>query len=881
VLDNFPYDGPVENINPNDVESITILKDAAASSIWGVRAGNGVIVITTKKGKYNQPPRLSINTVTSISEEPDLFYNPRFLDAQQFISVEEELFKRDFYKSLETAADKPALSPVVELLISRRDGHITGAVYDSEIVTLKNQDVRRDLSAHFYRPAFNQQHAINLGGGSESFQYYVSTGYDKNNQHTVGDSYSRISLSSQNVIRPMASLELTLGINYLRSHVDDNGLGVLDIGSSSSRSVYPYARLADENGRPLSVTRDYRASYAADVQAANLLDWQYRPLEERELNDIRRNNNEARINAGVKYRFLKDLSVDLKYQFQQINQETRTLWKQESYFTRDLSNRYKQANGSNPIPAGGILVGSDGLTGTHSGRGQLNFNRSWANHNVTALSGIEIRQLSTSLAYTRLYGYDDEVASSQLIVDYVNTYSTRPWGGNFTVPSGISPAISGGMDRYVSYYGNAGYDYKQKYFLSGSLRKDASNVFGVTTNQKWVPLWSTGAGWDVSQEAFYNLKWLPYLKLRGTYGYNGNIEKSVSAFTTVRYASDAITGLPTATILNPGNPDLRWERVGITNFGLDFSGPGRRVSGSIEVYRKQGTDLLGDLPLDPTTGYLSRYRVNYADLLTRGIDISLSTINIDKELRWQTTILFSHARDKVLRFNNQGSTVSSYFAGFSLPQVGKSLYRIYSYPTPVLDPANGDPLVMYNNSLGRSYSDYMRNIDPASLIDHGPQIPPYFGSVRNDLSWKGLNLSVNISWKGGYVFRRSTIMYSELFNSWRGHADFAMRWQKPGDEQITNVPSMPMAANSSRDELFSRAATLVEKGNHIRLQDISISYIPRFNIAGLKSGKLKFLLYGSNLGILWRANKQGIDPDYPNAIYLDPRTVSFGINANL
>src|SRR5690606_14503812 len=217
------------------------------------------------------------------------------------------------------------------------------------------------------------------------------------------------------------------------------------------------------------------------------------------------------------------------------------------------------------------------LTNIHSGRTQLNYSRDFGVHRVVALAGGEIRQSvgQTSPGF-RIYNYDRDLLTGTANFNYTQSYPTRPTGS-----ARISaPSVSMGhvTDRFLSYFSNAAYTYHDRYTLSGSLRWDASNLFGVKTNQKGVPLWSIGGSWEASKEAFYGVSgWFPYLRLRATYGSAGNVNKQVSVFPTVSYSSDSNTGLATARVRNVGNPSLRWEQVKTVNVAVDFALFNRRI----------------------------------------------------------------------------------------------------------------------------------------------------------------------------------------------------------------------------------------------------------------------------------------------------------------
>ncbi len=377
IIDNFPYEGDLLNINPNDVENITVLKDAAAASIWGARAGNGVIVITTKKGKFNMPPKLSFNSNLSVGNKPDMFYQSRMSSAD-FIDVEKMLFARGFYQSAELSPNRLPLTPVVELLIAKRDGKMSAQDADSQIENLKNMDVRNDFDRYFNRNSVNQQYALSLAGGFENNRYNISLGYDKNLTSSVKNDYSRLTFNGSNTYSFLKQkLQLTTAL-YLTSGIsNENNPGISSILLKGG-SLYPYARLADDNGESLTLARDYRSNFTLDAANKGLLNWQYNPLDELELANNMSRTTDYRINASLNYRILPSLRFDVLYQYGFTGDKRENLRSEQSYFTRDLINNFSQiaANGIlNILPFGGIrdLTHSDATS--HNYRGQLNFTK--------------------------------------------------------------------------------------------------------------------------------------------------------------------------------------------------------------------------------------------------------------------------------------------------------------------------------------------------------------------------------------------------------------------------------------------------------------------------------------------------------------------------
>jgi TonB-linked SusC/RagA family outer membrane protein len=883
VVDGFPYNQPVGNLNPNDVESVTVLKDAAAASIWGAKAGNGVIVITTKRGAFNKAPVLTLNANVTVGERPDLFSVPG-MSSSDYIDIERRLFGQGFFKPVESSDAHLPLSPVVELLIAQRDGKISAAEADRQIAALRSLDVRKDISRYLYRPAVRQQYALSLEGGSAVHRYFFSAGYDKNLDNLAGNGFDRLTLDAANTWKLGSRLEFSLGMNLVQTGTDRNNPGKLTWNRGNT--VYPYAALADGSGNALAYNRDLRAGFTGTAAAAGLLDWAYRPLEELRGSDNGVTVTDARVNTGLKYKldgWLRGLNVQLLYQYDRGMTSGRNERGLGTFFTRNLINHYTQAGAggllSRPVPLGGIVDLSSGASVNHDIRGQLNYDRVFSEkHALTAIAGYEVQTLHLTGDQNRLYGFDAEHATSRPVDGLGNYFYYDNLLSSGTVPLGQSE--SDATDHYRSYYANAAYTYDGRYTLSGSVRLDESNLFGVRTNQKGVPLYSAGLGWELSKEGFYGLSWLPYLKLRATYGYNGNVNKNLSAYTTASYNSgnDSPTALPYAYITNPPNPELRWERIRNINLGLDFRALNGRLSGTFEYFWKQGLDLIGQTAYAPSSG-IDVFTGNTAGTRGHGLDLSLESRNLAGAFAWLTNFYVSAVTDKVTAYSRE-SPASQYLAAGnqgSYPLQGRPLFALYSLPWAGLDPQTGAPRGYLNGVPSTDYNAILTAAVPGSLVYNGPSRPAVFGALRNTFSYRGWSLSANISYKLGYYFRRSSVRYGNDEGLTQQSGDYALRWQKPGDELLTNVPSVPLAPSLQRDDLYTYSSALVEKGDHVRLQDVRLAYtLGKGVLPFMGAGRLQVYVYAANLGILWRANKAGLDPDYP-VTYGLPRTIAGGI----
>jgi TonB-dependent starch-binding outer membrane protein SusC len=890
VVDNFPYDGNIDNINPNDVESITILKDAAASSIWGARAGNGVIVITTKKGKLNEPLKIGVSANMIVAQKPDLFYLPQ-MKSSDYIGVEEMLFNQGFYAGMLSDPNMPALSPAVEILNSQQNGTISAADASAALAALGKVDIRNQYDKYFYQQAITQQYNLNIRGGSGNTTYLISGSYDKNADQ-LDNKTERLNFHLENTYKPTKNLTFLTGVLFtsLNTQSGKPSYGSITVGG---RPI-PYLSFEDANGNPIAVNKDYRGGYTDTAGDGKLLNWKYYPLTDWQHNTTNSTEQDLLANLGLSYQLMKGLSVDLKYMYERQNTLTRNLEDAESYAARNLVNLFSQIDPNTGIvnyiiPIGGILNYSNATIESQNIRGQLSYNQAWGNQRIAGIAGAETRQTHSMSNANTAYGYNDDNLTFSNI-DFVNPYPEYLNGNPAYIPNGL--AFTDVLNRFVSYFSNAAYTLREKYTLSVSFRKDASNLFGVNANQKWTPpFFSTGISWDISKEPFYRPTLFPFLKLRATYGVSGNVDLSNSAYTVMSYqGTNQFTNLNQGLITQFSNPDLTWERDGQFNIGLDFGSRKQIISGSLEYYHKRGTDLLGPSLIDYTAGLgTTTVTKNVAAMIGNGVDFILKSKNIDRKFKWVTNFLFNYNNNQTTSYYfPDGVLTASYYTGLGNgssigPLIGKPLYSIISYKWGGLD-NQGNPQGFLNGSMSTDYNSIFNSAgnikDSQNIVYSGPATPVFFGSIGNSFSWKGLSLTANITYKLGYYFRKSSISYDALFNDGIGHSDFEKRWQNPGDEKLTHVPSMIYPNDANRDEFYLSSSVNVDRGDHIRLQFINLSYdLNKSLLKGFPFQSVQCYVNASNLGILWRANKDGLDPDYANSTPA-PKTIALGFRAN-
>lgn len=884
VLDNFPYEGELENINPNDIEDVNILKDAAAASIWGARAANGVIIINTKKGDYNSQSQVSFNTSFAIQDKPDLFAL-RPMSTSDYIDLEKTLFNKGFYDNkIADIYTWPYLSPVVELMLKARPpgATLSQAEADAQIDRLRVYDVRNDYLKYIYRNDIAQQHSISVKGGGNQFNYLLSGGYDNNRFNVMNNNSDRITLRTAIRYKPINNLEFEANILYIQKNQETPGT-FSNINYDYKLSL-PYARLADDTGEPLVVGRDYGVRFL-DSADPRYLDWRYRPLAELNSSSRRVNTNDWLMNLGATYKLSEIFSASIKYQYGKSVSENRNLQQKDSYYTRDQINLLTKFDGTQVtynLPIGGILTQTSGNTNFYNIRGQINANKKWnSKHEIDALGGVEKSENLVRSNSFNAYGYNDQLLTHADVDN--RTQFISPVYSFVSMPTGID--FTEQRVRFTSIFANAAYTYNQRYIFSISGRKDAANLFGVNANLRGAPFWSAGLSWKLSDESFYHISFLPYFKLRATYGYQGNTNNSLSAYSSIKYAGNSfLLNLPYADLINPQNDDLRWERVGTLNVGIDFRLKNNVISGSLEYYSRRSKDVLNLTPLDYTTGF-SFATFNSSDMTGEGFDLSLHSTNLKGNFKWNTDLFFNYNSNKVTRYQPLNNEIGNYIGdGLTTNanlMVGKPAYSVFSYKWAGLESSTGDPMGYLNGEKSKDYAS-LTSITPDLLEYHGSAVPVYSGAIRNTFTYGNISLSANIIAKLGYVFRRPSINYSTLLNATErnitvGYADYANRWQKIGDESFTNVPSMIYPNDPLRDKFYQGSAALVTKADHIRFQDIILAYI--FDKPNWSLKQIKVFGNISNLGIIWRANKMGLDPEYYLG-YSAPLTMSFGLSAN-
>lgn len=883
VLDGFIYEGEIDNIDPNSVESITILKDAAASAIWGARAGNGVIVITSKKGRFSgdTPTKVSFNSTVILRNKPDL--NQLYqLNNSDFIDIEKMLFDNGYYDWIVNGLDYLAVTPAVDIFDRRRKGLISAADSASGIQNLLDQDGRRAYADNFYRTPFSNQYSLNVTGGGQRNIYGFSVGYTgAQNENQVQD--RRVNMQLTNSFKPMDKLQVDLNVLYTNAS-NRSGMPEYESFSFNGKRV-PYLQFFDQSHKEMPLFMDYRQLVLEGRYNNGFQDWGYYPLSDYKEAVTKTIRNEWYSTLGVRYKLLPFLDVSTSLQYQHQTADRGSYYREGSHYARTYVNHFTEVNPVNGgikhhVPVGGIKDDDRTDVSSYTWRSQLNFSKTGGHHHVVGIIGGELRQLLTENNSFRAYGYHEDPLQTAA-VDYVTLFRIHPTNQSRTIIG--HPRYSKRINRFVSLYANGSYIFKSRYALSGSIRRDGANIFGAATNDKWSPLWSVGGSWDVMKEPFFTYGFIDRLKLRTTFGYSGNVDlrktpDPVASFTTATY-----TLFPALTIGSLNDPELRWEKVSTLNFGLDLSVFKGRISGSVDYYIKDGRDLYGLTAFDYTAwGRQNTVTMNVGRMKGRGWDFTLSSRNIDRVFKWDTRYILNLNRNRTVEYYNTANSGVSSFLGDGntiTPIVGKPLNALAGFKWLGLN-GEGDPMGVLNGEPSTDYrginaQSLSQGEESGSIVFYGAAKPQLFGSLINSFDWKDFSLTFNVSFKADYYFRKPVTSYAGLFSRGEAYPDFERRWQSPGDEKVTNVPRMEYPLASNRDSFYGQSEINIHRADHIRLEYITASWRRQWNLGG---HRLNTRLYGnlSNLGVLWTANDARIDPEFAYRM-APPTAFSLGV----
>lgn len=857
VVDGVPYDGALSSISNQDIASITVLKDAAAASLYGSRAANGVVMITTKQGSKKSAPSIEISAKYGFSDRAVKDYEQ--VSTEQYFMLEWEAIRnmRMNLKKNPDTAEAAAAYATQNLTLNYIGINPYGTAYPQPIGTDgKLVEGARLLWNDSWEDALSQDaHYTDLSarvsGGSENSQYYFSLGYMDNQGAYIGSGFKRYTLRA-NITSDLTKW-LQVGVNVGLTHSiqdfpksDDSSLGNVVLAARSIPSFYPVyerdpetgAYVLDENGQRVYDYGKYRhGSYAGYNQAQSML---------YDKNEIKRDAASVRGYLqvtpieGLTYK----MSLNIDY---------------NSRFTHDYAN---PTYGKEPV-TGSVSKSNTRTTGM-TFNNVVNWEHTFGEvHNVRLMAGQEYYEFNTS---------NFGGSRSNVITD-----------GYFEpdVASTLT-GFSGNSDQYklLSYFGQAEYNYAQKYFASVSMRADGSSRFHP--DNRWGAFWSFGGSWKIGREAFVEEaagSWLSDLTLRASYGAQGNDNVGYYAYQAL-YSIGSFLGETTLTTSRLDTPELSWETNLNANIGLDFSLWSNRLFGTVEWFQRTSKDLLFARDLVPSSGF-SSIDDNIGKVRNYGWEFTLGgTPILTRDWTWRLSVNATTYKNEIVNI-----PTDVMWSGTKKWVKGGSIYDFWMYEWAGVDPETGDAQwYMTDTETGeRVKTTNYGSLTSQDKVKVGNALPKVSGGFQSDLTWRDLSLSMAFAYSiGNKIYNRdkASLMGVSGANGSTMSKDLLNRWT-PENTQ-TDVPRLEYDQTS----YFTSASTrwLVD-GSYLRLKTVTLNYnLPKKWIQPAMLKDVSIYVQGENL--LTFSKQQGLDPEQALGgvtywRYPAMKTLSFGINVKL
>ena len=872
----------ISGLSPQDIESITVLKDASATAIYGVKAANGVIVVTTKKGKESAP---------QITYDANFNYNtnPRYsqfdrMNSQQRVQLSKEIYdSRLEYPRVPT---QESYEGALQQLLSK---NITQSEFDS--LVKHYETVNTDWFDLLFRPVVTQNHNVSLNGGSGKVRYYTSVSYNNSPGIAKGSSSDRFTGLSKVSVKINRIFDFDLKLDISNSvNKGYSSVSPFTYAFNTSRAIPCYG----SDGELYYYNRSSLATRTLSYNVLNELDNTGQKSVTRRMGGLF--NLNAHLLPGLTYR------GTVSYYW---NNNNITTWATDhSYAVASLRGydygAYERGDDSftsSVIPYGGTYTASNTRSHSYTVRNTLNYIQEFAGkHEVNFMAGIEARSEKYD-GYSKLsYGWDPQYGQSFAPV-YTTSYLNRLEWGSF------DPQVTDKITQVASFFGTASYTFDNRYVINANIRSDGSNKFGSNPKYRWLPTWSVAGKWIASNEKFIqNLKIFDNLSLRASYGLQGNIIDSATPNLIVQMSkyNDTTNWRPGSIYALP-NPDLRWEKTKSYNIGLDVAMFNNRLTFTVDVYRKNTSDLITDMRVSPTTGRTSLY-MNAGDAVNKGIE---GVVSVDilrgKTFDWNMSFNFSNNTNEI-RYSyvadlTEEETIQNMIAG-NVAVEGQPLGTIYSYRYAGLSSENGYPLFYAKD--GRLVHE--GDAQALELVPCGSIYPDLTGGFDTRLTYKkNLSLTLGFSYQFGGVKRLPSIYsgVSSAFDPTQNvSTEFLNRWRKPGDEAHTDIPalydsriadSFPASLKALYDEgnyadvsmvtCYDYSDLRVAKSDFLRLRNVTVSYrLPRKWLDSVRLKECTIRFQASNLHV-WKSSKWGgLDPETAYANMPIMPSYNLGIN---
>ena len=907
VVDGVPVEGSIDDLNPYDIESVNVLKDAAANAIYGARASNGVIVVTTKNAKKAGKVDIDFAANLTIYEKQNVDYADNFyMTPEQQVNTEAKYW--DYYfnageiaNPIDNVAQSIAkgnsiVTPIQYAYYQRAKGDLSEEELQSQLASLKKNNYAKDYADAVYKQRVMQQYNLSLRGRSDKFTNNLTLNYKYDNSGLINHFANQFNAQYKGSYDIAKWLTASMTINGIYSKQKEAGYDYNgQYGNIWSQPAYMPFYNADGSvkGQHYWYDGNDYMSFSSPFE-----DMSSNPVDEYYKNVQTTRRQYMRYHGDLLFRIIDGLTANAQFVYESNHETTEWLADADSHVMRTMRNAYyyQAADGTikNYIPTSGGMLRTTNTDGRYwTARGQLNYSKTFGKHDIMAIAGMEFRETKQTGSKALLLGYDDQLqTSSSQTIDF-NTLSTMTNAPLLFVASQFdtnkfiyTPYIKEGMGvvpevhhKYASGYFNLTYTYDEKYNVFGSFRKDYADVYGLNAKFRGTPLWSVGAGWLIHNEDFMkDFKWINFLKLRISYGVTGNIYQGATSYMTATSGKlNSYTNLPYGTIESPANPNLKWEQSRTTNIGVDFGLLDNRLRGSFDYYNKTGKDIFSNKTLDPTTGFTSMF-VNMASMRNRGVELQLTydwlKASTRKNWAWTTIFTLSYNKNIVTKVENPSTTASQliqtpYMEGY--PSSALWAYRFAGISDQ--EGEKGETL-WYVEDGGKAH--VVSSKDKSILEYSGQSEPKVIMGMDNSVRWNGFSFSILMAYYGGHKMR--ALAQDEISSiSVKATPSYFLNAWTP--ENPTSTPGIGQYGSGNIGTETSYANTAIHHADFLKIRNIVFGYdFPQEWIKHLGMNRLSLRFQIDNPKYLWVANSVHVDPETLGV--RNPSSFIFGLNVN-
>jgi TonB-linked SusC/RagA family outer membrane protein len=878
VVDGLPIEGGWESIESNDIESVNVLKDASAAAIWGTRAANGVIVITTKsKTRKDKSNAIDVNIFTTIGDMYDLS-DLQLASSSNLVDFEYQAYLTDIINVNSLVQEHHGVSPVYQLFRDK-PANIT-----EKLNELRAKDHSKQFEEYFMQKSVLHQANITFQNNIERNSFFVSLNTTLNKGNMVGDSNQRINLNLKDHFQISEKVSFDLGLNSILRKAKMNSVGA---GSFAARK--PYELITGENGEYLPETMQHHQAWLdeQDFESKGYLNWDYNRLRELENKDYTSETFENRLTTTLNYNPISGLDLSTSFLYEIRKSEYRNHENLNMFNTRNVINKYTLYDEATEtidrqFPLGAILRINRSPISTYTWRNIAKYNRNFkgGDHRLNAMLGTEIRDATFQSSRNVTVGYDDRtlIAKQLTLTGAVEDFegNSRGFGNSYLDEFGYR------QERHLSYFSNFSYTLFDKYSFTASARVDKTNLFGVNKRFRNNPLWSVGGKWNIVKEEFLP-DFINKLDLRSSFGYTANINRTARSYATALFGTNYL-GEEYLNMRSPKNNDLGFERTAVINVGIDYSVLQNKFYGSIEFFNKKSTDVLGNVANDPTTGWSSIFS-NYAHISNSGFELDVNSKIIDnKDIKWTVGFNFSTIKNSVDKVDTPLNAAKLFVnGGTGAARVGMPISLMYNWRSAGVNSVGEYLTYRADGTTVEGNDAYSLLFE--DLVYSGQTDPKYFGGFTSTVEYKRFMLTANFTYKGGHISRMPMPSYGVAVGGSNTHRSIADSWSKAGDE---NKPGVLPAANGN-EVLWTqwhvpafRTDNRVFDASSLRFRNVVLSYNTTFG--GGK--KYRAQIFGEVKNVaLFTKNKLGIDPDYINPYsgqlrFTEPRSFTVGIKTS-